>query len=170
MGMNERQTTYTRPSLTADVVPLRFLKGCLEILLIKRKSAPFAECYALPGGFVDANEAPAQAAKRELVEETGLMTTDLIELGVHGSPHRDPRGWVVSASFIGLVDPKEVATAGDDASHVQWFPWAELPALAFDHHEIIERAAIRRGRHGAGADCGGERRSRHVRLTRRSWN
>ena len=140
LAMDEDNQRYPRPAFTADVVPLRFCGGRLEILLIKRKSVPFRGCYALPGGFVDPNEMPSQAAVRELSEETGLTTIELIESGVFGQPGRDPRGWVVSAAFIGLVDHTASAYAGDDAAQVSWFPIQDLPDLAFDHGEIIEHA------------------------------
>ena len=138
--MDERKNSYPRPSFTADVVPLRFGRGRLEVLLIQRKSPPFADHFALPGGFVDPNETPEEAAARELSEETGLESIELIEVGVFGTPGRDPRGWVVSAAFVGLINADSSATAGDDAAHVQWFALDRLPALAFDHSQMIDRA------------------------------
>ncbi|MCB0626996.1 MAG: NUDIX hydrolase, partial [Saprospiraceae bacterium] len=55
-----------------------------------------------------------------------------------GKPGRDPRGWVVSVAFYGLVhrDSQEVRAA-DDARQVGWFPVEELPPLAFDHADIL---------------------------------
>jgi 8-oxo-dGTP diphosphatase len=133
-------TDYPRPALTADVVLLRYRDGWLEVLLIERSHAPFEGCWALPGGFVDAGEAPAEGAIRELAEETGVTDVALREVGVFGEPGRDPRGWVVSAAFLGLAPTTCVATAGDDARAATWHRMSAMPTLAFDHGRIIDTA------------------------------
>lgn len=132
-------TEYPRPSLTADVVVLR-LRGQLEVLLIERGNPPFQGCYALPGGFVDPDEAPRDAAARELDEETGVVNLPMREIGVFGAPKRDPRGWVVTSAWLALAPASCEAVAGDDAAQARWFPLTDLPELAFDHAEIIESA------------------------------
>jgi 8-oxo-dGTP diphosphatase len=131
---------YPKPSLTVDVVLLRWHGGRLECLLIQRGHPPFEGHWALPGGFVDANEAPRDAALRELVEETHVGAVPLFELGAFGAPGRDPRGWVVSAAYLGLAPPDVFAKAGDDAREVRWAPLSDLPPMAFDHGEIITAA------------------------------
>ena len=133
---------YPRPALTADVVVLRF-RGALEVLLIRRGQAPFAGSWALPGGFVEPNEPPAAAARRELDEETAIDALPLVEIGVFGEPARDPRGWVVSCAFLALAGPDIRARAGDDAADVGWHDVERLPPLAFDHRDIIGRARHR---------------------------
>ena len=62
---------YPRPALTADVAVLR-LEGIPEILLVERKDPPFAGMWALPGGFMEIDESLEEAARRELMEETGI--------------------------------------------------------------------------------------------------
>lgn len=131
---------HPRPALTCDVVLLRWHGGWLQALLIERDREPFAGRFALPGGFVDAGESPREGALRELKEETGVDPVPLIEVGVFGAPGRDPRGWVVSSAFVGLAPPDVRAEAGDDARALGWHRIAELPPLAFDHAQIVERA------------------------------
>ncbi len=134
---------YPRPSLTVDVALLRYQAARLQVLLIERKNEPFAGRFALPGGFVDPGEPPRDAAARELLEETRTAATMLLDLGAFGRPERDPRGWVVSAAFLGLADSEVYAKAGDDARAVRWFGIDDLPELAFDHGEVIARALAR---------------------------
>src|SRR5262245_13167544 len=90
---------YPRPALTVDVV-LATREPSPRVLLIRRKKDPFAGTWALPGGFVDENEKLADAALRELREETGLTITEIEQLYTAGDPGRDPRGWVVSVVFL----------------------------------------------------------------------
>lgn len=109
-----------------------------HILLIKRKNDPDMGCWALPGGFVDENEALELAAKRELKEETNLENIELKQFAAYGDPGRDPRGHVVSIiyycdNFTSSVEVK----AGDDASELAWFNLNNLPSLAFDHDKIV---------------------------------
>ncbi len=111
-----------------------------QLLLIKRKSEPFQNCWALPGGFVDENEDLEVAAKRELEEETQIKIDSLQQFGAFGKPFRDPRGHMISVAYFGEVPEKTVAIASDDAKEVAWFAINELPNLAFDHQEIIEKA------------------------------
>ena len=111
-----------------------------QLLLIKRKKEPFQNCWALPGGFVDENEDLEVAAKRELEEETQIKIDSLEQFGAFGKPFRDPRGHLISVAYFAEVPEKTIAIASDDAKEVAWFPVNELPNLAFDHQEIIEKA------------------------------
>ena len=111
-----------------------------QLLLIKRKNKPFQNCWALPGGFVDENEDLDVAAKRELEEETQIKIDSLQQIGTFGKPFRDPRGHMISVAYFGEVPENTIAIASDDAKEVAWFTINELPNLAFDHQEIIEKA------------------------------
>lgn len=173
---DEAEKEYPRPSLTVDVVVVTMREaGGLRVLFIKRARDPFAGTWALPGGFVEPTETVAQAAARELVEETSLTGLRLDELGCFSKPGRDPRGWVVSVAHMALIPVDQVVPvkAGDDAAQAAWLDLTIEPnggfrllhegevvyrgglagstgTLAFDHGEIVE-AAVARLR-----DCVGE--------------
>lgn len=133
---------YPRPSLTVDIAVVT-REARPRVLLIQRKAEPFQGKWALPGGFVDENERLADAARRELKEETGLEPSDLQQLHTFGDPGRDPRGWTVSVAFLTRVRTEDSKpTAGDDAAAVSWFPLDALPALAFDHAEILHHVRL----------------------------
>jgi 8-oxo-dGTP diphosphatase len=104
------------------------------IVLVRRKHPPPG--WALPGGFIDAGETAAAAARRELREETGVQV-ELTELfHVYSDPARDPRGPTLSAVFIGRVHGTPVGA--DDAAEAAVFRLDALPApLAFDHALIL---------------------------------
>jgi ADP-ribose pyrophosphatase YjhB (NUDIX family) len=63
------------PPILIDVNQVEASK--VWVLLIQRKAEPFQGSWALPGGFVDENEALEVAAGRELQEETGVEGGDL---------------------------------------------------------------------------------------------
>jgi 8-oxo-dGTP diphosphatase len=134
---------YPRPSMTVDIVIVT-REAKPRVLLIRRKDEPFAGAWALPGGFVNADEPLATAAARELCEETGVEDVDLEQLAAFGDPGRDPRGWTVSVAFLARVAADTSAKAGDDAAAVRWHRLDKLPKkLAFDHATILERAKAR---------------------------
>lgn len=130
-----------KPSLTADAVLFRIARGRLEVLLVRRRHAPFKGAWAFPGGFVDKDEPISRAASRELFEETGMRGVELAQLRSFGDPGRDPRGWVVTVAHVGAVRGSGAKPrAGDDAAAARWFGAARPPRLAFDHALILGAA------------------------------
>lgn len=136
---------YPRPALTVDCVIFGYDTGqSLKVLLIQRSLPPYEGQWALPGGFVDMAENLESAALRELEEETGMTDVFIEQLYTFGDPGRDPRGRVVSVAYYALVNLSEhPLRASSDARRVGWFPAYQLPALAFDHAEIVETAIQR---------------------------
>lgn len=135
---------YPRPALTVDCVVFGFDEGALKVLLITRDVPPFRGRWALPGGFVNLDENLEEAARRELREETGIDRVFLEQLYTFGAVDRDPRERVVTVAYYALVklsDHKIVAAT--DASRAAWFAVDDLPALAFDHAEIVDVALAR---------------------------
>lgn len=113
---------YDRPAVTSDCVVLaRKTGGRRAILLIRRGNHPFKNCWALPGGFLNPNETAEQCALRELAEETSLEADRLVPLGCFSTPHRDPRGWILSNAFLVLLTGDPCVKSGDDAADARWF-------------------------------------------------
>ncbi len=143
------------PHLTADVVVFTLQPpGHLAVLLIERGIPPFRGQFALPGGFVQPDEDLADAARRELAEETGVDDVPIDQLATFGKPGRDPRGRTVTVAHLALVPWERVAHArgGDDAASARFFRVeGERPVddhavplpLAFDHDDVV-RVAIER--------------------------
>ncbi len=130
---------YPRPMLTADIVVFDLRNDLVSVLLIQRRFDPYKGFWALPGGFVEMDENLKDAAMRELAEETSIEDIDLHQVMTVGTPGRDSRGRCVTVVYSGIYSGREDPSAGDDAQSVSWFPLNNLPALAFDHKEIIVR-------------------------------
>ena len=124
---------YERPSVAADMVIFtvteeeeenyrKLPEKELRVLLIQRGGHPYLGCWALPGGFVRPVETTEQAARRELKEETGVDQVYLEQLYTFSDLGRDPRTWVMSCSYMALIDGTKVQVeAGDDADNAAWF-------------------------------------------------
>lgn len=134
---------YWRPAVTVDNVVLNFDCNHLRMLLIRRKNEPFKDQWAFPGGFLDEQESLEEAAQRELKEEAGINKAPFIQVGTFSRPDRDPRGRTITTAFLTITRPNENAiSAQDDAAEACWFPVHNMPALAFDHEEIFQKAKL----------------------------
>ncbi|WP_338695006.1 NUDIX domain-containing protein [Streptomyces sp. Q6] len=142
---------YEPFAVTVDLAVFTVRAGALRVLLVERGQEPYAGRWALPGGFVQPDEAAETAARRELAEETGFGDVDgrlhLEQLRTYSEPDRDPRMRVVSVAFAALVpDPPEVS-GGSDAARAAWLPYGSTAygPLAFDHDRILSDAHDRVG-------------------------
>jgi 8-oxo-dGTP diphosphatase len=144
--------TFERPLTSVDVVIFTVLDNTLKVLMVKRADHfddPFPGAWALPGGFVDVNqdETLERAARRKLLEKTGIKSTYLEQLGSWGSRRRDPRGWSSSHVYFALIPGDGVPlVAGGNAEQVSWHAADAMAArstLAFDHREILHTAIER---------------------------
>ncbi len=112
----------------------------LQVLLIQRLNEPGIGKWALPGGFVEDDEDLEPAAVRELEEETGIKLPlgTMQQLVTVGTPGRDVRFRTVSVVYNAIIEQaNHPLQANDDAADAQWFDLKELPAIAFDHEDII---------------------------------
>lgn len=138
---------YPTVALATDIVVLTIRRGRLTVLLVERAAHPYQGRWALPGGFVGADESAGQAATRELAEETGLDVSrgHLEQLATYTDPQRDPRARVVSVAHLAFVPDPPAPRAGSDAANARFWPIEDLDLigdddgaeLAFDHAQII---------------------------------
>jgi 8-oxo-dGTP diphosphatase len=128
----------TRPFVGIGIV---VIKGT-EVLLCRRGKPPNIGSWTLPGGAQDLGETCEAAARRELMEETGLVVDDLHFCAHVDTIRRDDDGRVrfhyTILDFAGRwVDGEPFA--GSDVSEVQWAPLDALEPydLWSEAHRII---------------------------------
>lgn len=124
---------YERPSIATDIAVFSVMQEesdnnrklpeeKLKVLLIRRASHPCMNMWALPGGFCRKDEAVEETARRELKEETGVSDAHLSVVGIEGEVGRDKRGWIISHSFMALIDGRKYEVrGGTDAWEAKWF-------------------------------------------------
>jgi 8-oxo-dGTP diphosphatase len=98
-----------------------------RLLLVLRGVDPARGLWALPAGFVDADEDPRDAAARECREETGLEVAVGRILDVYPSREGSASFFLAFAATV----TGGVLRAGDDADDVGFFADDDLPPLAF---------------------------------------
>ena len=130
---------YPRPAVTADCVVFGRCPEGIKLLLIERGADPYKGHWAFPGGFMNMDETADECARRELMEETGLLVDKVTQIGAYTAVDRDPRGRVMTVAFYAITDVSDVK-GNDDAASAKWFPLDALPHLAFDHQTILEKA------------------------------
>lgn len=132
---------YWGPNYTAD--PIVFTTDAMpKVLLIKRRDNGL---WALPGGFVDENENPIDAGRRELYEETRLEIPPEEPTIVYAGPVDDYRAtlyaWPETVAMLWKVAAPADITASDDAEDAQWVALDKLPEeLHGSHRDLIEQA------------------------------
>ena len=141
---NSVLSKYETPLITVDIVLFTVTQNSLRVLLIQRKNPPYDHMWAMPGGFIHMGETLEEAATRRLREETNAEHIYLEQLGAFGEPRRDPRARVLTVAYYALVSADILRLeAHDNAEDVGWFSISELPELAFDHREIVDKALMR---------------------------
>jgi ADP-ribose pyrophosphatase YjhB (NUDIX family) len=117
--------------------------GCLvvkddRVLLLRRGAQPERGKWTFPGGYVDFGETPADAARREALEEVGLhvRVARLLDLyALPANPH--------AAVAVYLAEPEHgEPVTSVEALEVRYFARDEIPwgELAFASTEAVLRA------------------------------
>lgn len=133
---------YPRPAVTADCIVFARTDEGLKVLLVQRGNDPYKGMWAFPGGFMNMDETSAEAACRELEEETGISVENVCQVGAYDGVDRDPRGRVITIAYYTVINGIRNVVGGDDAARAEWFTIGHLPKLAFDHQEILDKAIL----------------------------
>ena len=123
---------YDNPGVTA----FAFVERDGRYLVLRREHEPHRGAWDLPGGFVESGEAPAEAVRRELHEETGLQAEALDLLGTYKSTYGAGR-WTVDIAFRCVGRAGDVSLSAEKSDH-RWVALGDMPPLAFEG----ERSAL----------------------------
>lgn len=114
-----------------------------KLLLLQRAHEPWVGSWMIPAGYVEADEDPKDAAKREVFEETGLDVElgDLINTYYFAD---DPRGNGVAFVYKAIKVSGKISI-NSEATNAQYFAPGEIPSYLTlgGHDKIITEWCLR---------------------------
>ncbi|MCY1721476.1 NUDIX domain-containing protein [Prolixibacteraceae bacterium Z1-6] len=133
---------YPKTLVAVDSIIFGFNQNDLELklLLLKRNFEPAKGEWSLMGGFLQPDESLDDAAKRIVLQLTGLADVYMEQLYAFGELDRDPGGRIVSISYFSLIKINEYDRQLAKENGARWIPLSEIPELIFDHSEMVENA------------------------------
>lgn len=126
-----------------------------RVLLVRRAKSPEAGHWGFPGGEVELGESVFDAARRELLEETGIRAEPAEILTAVDYVDRDGSGGIrfhyVMLAVLMRAAPGE-PVAADDAAEARWFSPGDLDGhpLCFGVGDVLDLARARRAPPGCG--------------------
>ncbi len=134
---------HNRFLLAVDCIIFGFDGKRLQALFIKRAFNPGINKWSLMGGFVQAEEGVKEAASRILNQLTGLSNVYMEQLHCFGDVSRDPGGRVVSIAYFALINIADYSEELMKEHNAKWFELSHIPALVFDHQNMVNLAKKR---------------------------
>jgi len=157
----DKNKSKLNPHVSVDCVIFGFDFDELKVLLIERENLSAEgglsiRNFSLPGNLISDDENLDQSAKRVLYELTGLTNIYLEQFYAFGDPERvkrkqdtewlkaireEPSARVITVAYYSLVKLDAYSpTAASFAKKAEWYPITTIPALAFDHNHIVNKA------------------------------
>jgi 8-oxo-dGTP diphosphatase len=117
-----------------------------RVLLVRRGVEPAKGRWALPGGYMDADEMPAAALQRELIEEVGLAIQVEALIKIYPMTNGDGQRIGIVLAYAASPQGEQTITAvGDDVTDAGWFGPTEIPdTLAFESTTTLIGAWLER--------------------------
>ncbi len=126
--------------LSIDCVVFGYHEGEIKVLLVQRDVEPFKGDWALIGDLVAPDQNLEHAANKVLENLTGLKNIYMKQFFTFGSVDRHPLGRVVTVAYFSLVNSINYQPiASSWAKKAEWININNLPELAFDHYNILQK-------------------------------
>jgi 8-oxo-dGTP pyrophosphatase MutT (NUDIX family) len=129
---NPHQDMTSRKTYPAHFTASAVVLHADAVLMIHHRTL---EKWLIPGGHIENGETPAQAALRELSEETGLMALlaeeAVLDIDCHTIPENpnkdEPEHLHIDLKFLVKADVHSLKPAYSEVNDVKWMKIADLP-------------------------------------------
>lgn len=151
-----KDTQFMQTYVSVDCVVLGFDKNQLNVLLVQRNNTTEGgRDLKLPGSLIFQEEDADEAAHRVLNELTGIKKMTLKQFKSFTSPGRtsnpDDVAWLeiaynnkinrlITVAYLSLCKISRKLNVVSKYKTVDWCPVDMLPAMPFDHNQIVEEA------------------------------
>lgn len=138
----QRQPGYATPKVG---VAAALFDAQGRMLLIQRADN---KLWAMPGGWADIEKKPAEIARKEVLEETGLVAEIERLIGLYDGRANQFQNFyhLYHLVFSGRVIGGEPKLAPEETLALDWFTEEQLPPLSSGHDRAILDAFQRRDR------------------------
>lgn len=131
-------------SLSTSLVLIGFDGSRLQILLARSMRPPFDGALFLPSRYLNADDELMLSARKMFEQLFGYDDPSMIEqLQAFGKVFRHPGGRVINIAHYALVRKEDFQASKWDKHNLQWYPYDQIPDLAFDHNDIVQYAKER---------------------------
>lgn len=129
--------------VATDCIVFGFDEGILKLLVFRRRIDPLKGEWSLIGSFVNEEESVPDAARRVLLQFTGLENIFLEELRVYSDVERDSGARCISIAQYALIRINDYDREQVELHGAKWFALEDIPQLVLDHNVMIADALDR---------------------------
>jgi 8-oxo-dGTP diphosphatase len=115
-----------------------------KVLFGRRLTASGGSEWQLPGGWIEIGESPQRAARREVIEETGLLLGDLRFVATTNNVFSAQKHSITLYFEAECVDDDSlIVTQRDKCSDWEWKYWAEVTDNLFLPLRLLKQSGYR---------------------------
>jgi ADP-ribose pyrophosphatase YjhB (NUDIX family) len=125
---------WQNPKPTVSALITRYRAGAVEVLFVRRAIAPQVDHWDCPGGFIDPDEHPEVALRREMAEELAAEIRVRRFVGVFMDRYGDGGESTLNLYYEANLVGGDLRPASD-VNAAAWFPLDQTPEpLAFNNN------------------------------------